>query len=254
MKKNYKNILMAIVGLATTGLSYAQSFATYTSATEGVLGDVNFTIAFSEGDHDVESYNYGGFTGDSYESYPGAWNTPAIRYNPVGNYSCTITFEQAIPNLKFYVKDWVSSTTEFNHDFTLLSNYGLAAANSKTLVASVAKGIIEFTTPVTTLTFTRTNGDNSGHFLFTLVDGPTLGINDEVYANNTLKLFPSPSSDFVQISGLKTTENYNIFNVLGAVVKSGTISDNQKIGVSNLLSGLYFLKLESGNTIKFIKK
>ncbi|WP_067147806.1 T9SS type A sorting domain-containing protein [Pseudotamlana agarivorans] len=254
MKKIYKNFLLAIIGLATTGLTYAQdsNFAIFTSATTGTLGGVSFTVDMAA-ENGAENYAYGGFTGEAYSAHEGAWNTPGIRYKPVGSYTCTVTFAQAIPNLKFYVKDWVFSTTVFNHDFVIRSEYDLTAADSKTLVAGVGKGIIEFSGPVTTLTFTRTSGTNDGRHLFTFLDGATLTV-DDVYASNDLKLFPSPSSDFVEVSGLKTTENYKIFDVLGAVVGSGTISANQKITITNLVSGIYVLKLETGNAIKFVKK
>ncbi|KGL59020.1 T9SS type A sorting domain-containing protein [Polaribacter sp. Hel1_85] len=82
----------------------------------------------------------------------------------------------------------------------------------------------------------------------------TLGVNDEYTKTNKLKLFPNPSSDFIQVSGLTATANYSIYNILGAEVRSGSVSENNKIEVANLINGLYFLKLESGNTIKFVKK
>ena len=69
-----------------------------------------------------------------------------------------------------------------------------------------------------------------------------------------ISFYPNPSSDFIQISGLTNTVNYSAFNALGAKVSTGTISNNEKINIQNLTNGLYFLKLENGNTIKFIKK
>ena len=41
---------------------------------------------------------------------------------------------------------------------------------------------------------------------------------------------------------------------MGAEVLKGSINFNENIEISNLTKGLYFLKLENGNTLKFIKK
>ena len=41
---------------------------------------------------------------------------------------------------------------------------------------------------------------------------------------------------------------------MGAEVLKGSINFNENIEIRNLTEGLYFLKLENGNTLKFIKK
>jgi hypothetical protein len=53
---------------------------------------------------------------------------------------------------------------------------------------------------------------------------------------------------------LTTTTFYSVYNILGKRVLEGTVSDNQKIYVQNFKSGIYFLKLENGKTIKLIKE
>jgi len=69
----------------------------------------------------------------------------------------------------------------------------------------------------------------------------------------SINIFPNPSTDFIKVSGLIKTFNYKIYNSLGAEVISGTISNNDTIITQNLTNGLYFLKFEDGNTIKFVK-
>lgn len=82
----------------------------------------------------------------------------------------------------------------------------------------------------------------------------TLDLNNFDYLNSTIQIFPNPSSDFIQISALTTTENYKIYNVLGSMVKAGSIDDKIKINIQALTNGLYFLKLESGKAFKFFKE
>jgi hypothetical protein len=67
-------------------------------------------------------------------------------------------------------------------------------------------------------------------------------------------VFPNPSTDFVQVSGLTENKNYEIYNVLGAQIKKGTVNNNEQIDIQNLRSGLYLLKFKNENTVKIKKK
>jgi len=69
-----------------------------------------------------------------------------------------------------------------------------------------------------------------------------------------LSLYPNPARDVMKINGLKASEDYTIFNTLGAVVKRGTIANHQEIAIADLKTGMYFLKLSGNRTIKFIKQ
>jgi hypothetical protein len=82
----------------------------------------------------------------------------------------------------------------------------------------------------------------------------TLNTNNHDQNKLITTLFPNPSSDFVQVSGLEKNESFEIYNILGIKMKSGKVSNNQKIDIQNFLTGVYFLKFDHGNTIRFIKK
>jgi hypothetical protein len=71
---------------------------------------------------------------------------------------------------------------------------------------------------------------------------------------SSLKIFPNPSSNFIEITGLATQENYEIYNTLGQEIKKGIVNENERIDIQNLTNGLYFLKLKKGNSIKFVKQ
>lgn len=57
------------------------------------------------------------------------------------------------------------------------------------------------------------------------------------------------------IGKIEKQEYYSIkeYYIIGSEISRGTISNNEKVNIQNLTNGLYFLKFESGNTIKFIK-
>lgn len=84
------------------------------------------------------------------------------------------------------------------------------------------------------------------------VDNTTLSAYElQLFTN--VKVFPNPAVDYIQLSGLKSKENYSIYNFLGTKISEGNIYNNKEIDIRNLTGGIYFLKFENGNTIKFIK-
>ncbi|MDA9250540.1 M4 family metallopeptidase [Flavobacteriaceae bacterium] len=72
--------------------------------------------------------------------------------------------------------------------------------------------------------------------------------------NTVLRAYPIPSSNFVTIEGLNKHESYSIYNIWGALIINGNISNNEQIDIRNFTKGLYFLKFDNGNIIKFIKE
>jgi hypothetical protein len=80
----------------------------------------------------------------------------------------------------------------------------------------------------------------------------TLGTNS-YQSNSNIKVYPNPANSYVTISGLVDTVNYSVYNVLGAEIRTGSTTSDQKIDIQNLSKGTYFIKLENKNTIKFIK-
>jgi hypothetical protein len=82
----------------------------------------------------------------------------------------------------------------------------------------------------------------------------TLGFDDFLETTTSLKLFPNPAIEYIQISGLFKEVNYTIYNILGKKVLTGNVVNDEGIYIQNLANGLYLLKFNNGNTIKFIKK
>lgn len=104
--------------------------------------------------------------------------------------------------------------------------------------------------------FITISGSNAGgwtnidNFVITT---STLSTKDHEY-DHTVTVYPNPSREFIKISGLTSKEGFKIYNILSAEVKSGVIANQEQIDISNFTNGLYFLKFENGNTIKFIKE
>jgi hypothetical protein len=45
-----------------------------------------------------------------------------------------------------------------------------------------------------------------------------------------------------------------MYSIWGTEVKKGVIFDNEEVDIQNLTSGIYFMKFDNGNTLKFIKE
>lgn len=98
-----------------------------------------------------------------------------------------------------------------------------------------------------------TSGGNGGGFSYERSTDASSSV-AEVATTASVKLFPNPTTEFVQVAGLASAENFILFNILGGEVKTGIIADQGRIDVSELNEGIYFLKFNNGQTIRFVKK
>jgi hypothetical protein len=79
----------------------------------------------------------------------------------------------------------------------------------------------------------------------------TTGINDLNETKKTIKAFPNPFSDKINLTNTTGKEQFTLFNYFGQIVWSG--KDVEKQDFSDLISGLYFLKVDN-KIIKLVKQ
>ena len=110
-------------------------------------------------------------------------------------------------------------------------------------------------------TLSNWSSNDSGTYLHSVIAGGAnsvtvsgiLGIDS--FETEKIKVFPNPSSDYINILGITKTKKYVIYNVTGNEISKGNITNGEKIEIKTLTNNnLYFLILEGGNAIKFIKK
>lgn len=104
------------------------------------------------------------------------------------------------------------------------------------------------------------NDDTNNNGIADYLDPSNLLTTDSNTFNNAIKLFPNPVADMLTIENTTNTSisNVSIYSVNGALVKQ-TNSENsiQSIPVSELQSGMYFVKIQMNNEVKnfkFVKK
>lgn len=71
---------------------------------------------------------------------------------------------------------------------------------------------------------------------------------------NKIKIYPSPTKSEINITNLHTAKSYILYDVLGRIMKYGTLKSHGNVNVSNLEAGYYFIKIEDyKDTLKFLK-
>ncbi|NNK82087.1 MAG: T9SS type A sorting domain-containing protein [Flavobacteriaceae bacterium] len=99
-----------------------------------------------------------------------------------------------------------------------------------------------------------TSGNNGGGFSYTRSSDPALSLNN--FESRTLKIYPNPTSNFLNIKNLKENQNIEIYDILGNKVIELYYIIDTTIDISNLSKGLYFLKVNAykESIIKILKK
>ncbi|WP_372756661.1 T9SS type A sorting domain-containing protein [Mariniflexile sp.] len=69
-----------------------------------------------------------------------------------------------------------------------------------------------------------------------------------------IKTYPNPSTNYISLSGLGESKKYTIYTMQGKEMAKGTTSNDSKIDVRFLANGMYILKLENLEMVKFIKE
>lgn len=98
------------------------------------------------------------------------------------------------------------------------------------------------------------NGIDGLYFNGSLYKRTTSLSTDNISKKIDFTISPNPSKNFLKINGLTIKSNYLIYNILGVKLTTGKISNNEKIDIKNLSKGIYFIEIEKGNTLKFIKE
>lgn len=239
-----------LISVLTQAQSFTENFnanssttSTFSKTISGIVFNFTFTTDGDGGDF-------------SWENTYGEGNSASINAlsHGVGNFSTTekITIKRADGNkFKF-------TSIYFNN--TAGTTISAAGYNNNTLVGSIKNATNGFNGTLTfgditvnEVRFTSTDFLNSNFDSFIGNLTTNLGIEDIYFTDIKTEISPNPANDYLTISGLKTTENFSIYNVSGLKLLGGTIDDKQKIDIQSLMSGLYFLKLENNVTLKFIK-
>lgn len=81
--------------------------------------------------------------------------------------------------------------------------------------------------------------------------------NQQVHHNGGISVYPNPASDKLYIKGLTTNSHTDILNMSGALIYQGKKRHNEMIDISQLLPGVYVLKVKTSEgitqSVRFVK-
>ena len=81
----------------------------------------------------------------------------------------------------------------------------------------------------------------------------SLAVEDIKQNREQIIIYPNPATNYFKISSKDAKSTLNIHNSAGQLVLSKVYKKDEEINVSNLLPGIYFVKV-NGSTLKLIKK
>ncbi|WP_282073937.1 sialate O-acetylesterase [Polaribacter atrinae] len=74
-------------------------------------------------------------------------------------------------------------------------------------------------------------------------------------SQSNIGIRPNPASNSLELTNILTSSNYTIYSITGKQISTGRILPSEtQIKISLLNAGVYFLKLGTGNVIRFIKR
>ena len=81
--------------------------------------------------------------------------------------------------------------------------------------------------------------------------------NQQVHLNGGIAVYPNPASDKLHVKGLTIDSQTEIWNMSGTRINQGKKQQNEMIDVSQLLPGVYVLKVKSSEgisqSVRFVK-
>ena len=85
---------------------------------------------------------------------------------------------------------------------------------------------------------------------FEILNASDVGVTE---LSKSLRLYPNPTNDFIQIEGVETNSNYRVANMSGQILITGEVTpNNYRINLSRLQSGIYFIEI-ANQSFKIVK-
>ncbi len=166
------------------------------------------------------------------------------------------TQEPIIPSLAFdgtnYLSAWISMTSR-QIKGRFLDTTGIQVNNEFVIFDSIAEvlplgGVIsysgnKFVAVCTRINFAKSDYTNLGVYGKFL---ESLSINENANDNYVIKIYPNPANDIIAFD-INSNENMIcfIYNIIGALVKSENLKQNQQVNVGDLDNGIYIVEIKS---------
>ena len=168
----------------------------------------------------------------------------------------TIINVKAYSIYDFTLYMWKPNTDYYNPFFTTATIIGGMVINNMTLIRHAGDVVVSEGSDVLSTTsydFAASGFSNVSLSEVTLISSPTPV--PKVILPVSINIFPNPATDFITIYGLQSNEMFYIYNINGQQLLSRKASgETEQVTVSYLPAGIYLLKTNDGQTVKWVKK
>ena len=139
-----------------------------------------------------------------------------------------------------------------NDFYTLYTNFDVSAHNisinnTGIISGSVNSKFIVYDDISYELKLESYNNRFKNYNLAIDVEEAITSVNDLL--KNNIKIYPNPFVDYIEISGINKGIQLQIIDINGKQIYQKIIDDLEKISLSNLSTGIYFIKLENNGEI-----
>lgn len=92
-------------------------------------------------------------------------------------------------------------------------------------------------------------------FINSILLDKTLSMDLPVINSEKIVLYPNPATKTIVFEGLKKSTEFILYDLTGRIIYRGKLFlSNNRLDISNLQNGNYYIKLKNKKTIPFIKK
>lgn len=77
---------------------------------------------------------------------------------------------------------------------------------------------------------------------------------DESSIKNSISIYPNPANEQIHLEGLVEESEISLYNAFGVCVKTLTLNGNEEIAIDDLAAGLYLLRINKKQAVKFLKR
>ncbi len=167
------------------------------------------------------------------------------------------TLSAATHQLRFHAYSYNSSsiavgTLDYNNDFAVFNNQQQVALSD-----NYTEYIFEFPTATIEDKYIGIRHiAQPGNYTEVYIDNVVweTNLNLDNFKNSSLKYFPNPVNDILNITDENIISQIEVYNLLGQkLMHTQTDSNAVQVNISNLSSGTYLLKIKVGETLKSIK-
>ena len=188
------------------------------------------------------------------------WDNPTQSWKEKEKYENELDFNENLisetnfvwdKNTNNYIENYKSEFTvndNFNTEDIIFSkrNYGSTGIYGNIAQSSFPNMLVQAVQSYLNKTSKELQPSLRYTFYYTI---PSIDANSEI-KNNSIQIYPNPANEYIHISDITTTSEFEIYSMNGSKVFSMKLEKNQTISIKHLISGVYSYEIKSKDELR----